>query len=234
MQSEFLQIVLTSSRIAGKSEWPASRVSSDEVRTAKGHHRSPYTPAQQIKAPVSETPPPVLHQLLSVLTTSGGANWQSYDSIPGIEWCEINPQSMFGAELSAHPWSRAGRLMLPGFADVALPDRDLDGGYAIRLGNEGECSLSLFGDIKTVHEIVLVKYYPCENAASAMVDLLQGTLDVQLLEAVPDDPTQSLSQIRCPDGGIAYVAITNHEGGRSGPGFTTFVLTPIDPRARGE
>lgn len=160
--------------------------------------------------------------------------WHRFDTIHGIEWCENAPHPFSDAQSPRHGYYRAGRLTLPGFGQVALPARDPDGGYGIRQGSEGECSLTLCGDAKTVHELVLVKYYPCENTADVVATLLQGPLDVQPQEVVGDDPAQTLYQIQFPDGGMAYVAITNEEGGRCGPGFTTFVLSKTDPRARGD
>jgi hypothetical protein len=184
---------------------------------------------------MSEMPESVFNQLISVLATDAGSDWKGCDGIGGIVWREPAPLKCLDVAQLHRGYSRTATFALTGFGEVALPDFGGDGRSGFRLGNEGECSLSMNGDSETVHEVVIVKYYPCSEVGSVLCRQLPETVNLEPIDLngwVGDDQADALYKICFSDGGTVFAAIICDEGGRSGPGFTTFVLTRNDPRQR--
>jgi hypothetical protein len=214
---------LASSSVATKGS------SGTSARTAGGG-------GKQISSRSDPSPISVIHQLLTLLASDSGHDWRAYDQLTGVNWRETEPTANPDVEAAHVSHSRTGAMLILGFSEVELPHLEPEGVLGVRIGNEGECSLSLNGDLGAVHEIAIVKYYPGEDIGRVLNAQLPETVDVALVGAdecpgIP--PSWWLYTIRFPDGGTVYADIVNEEGGRSGPGFTTFVLTRNDPRTEG-
>lgn len=183
----------------------------------------------------NQPPISVFSRLVEVLVSDAGLDWKGFDDIPGIVWRESIPLKCPDVIQSGKSHARTATFMLSGFGEIELPYLDVDGCGAARVGNEGECSLSLNGDSETVHEIVIVKYYPCDDVDTVLRRQVSETVNlapIDLVGSACDDPDQTLYTIGFSEGGGVFVAVASEEGGRSGPGFTTFVLTKNDPRQR--
>jgi hypothetical protein len=175
-------------------------------------------------------------RLLRSLSLADGIDWAEIRALSWIEWHEERPQPCLDTASPRHCRLLTGRLLLPGFEDVDLPGSQDDDVAGVRRANEGECSLNAFGDEKTVHEVVLVKYYPTDNVDGLMSRLLTEALQLQLIGSEgssAEKAVEFLYRIRFEGSGAVYAAVTNEEGGRRGPGFTTIVLSRNDPRVEG-
>jgi hypothetical protein len=237
VQSERSQIVLTFASNAGKSERPASRHAQTAAAKSSAEATAIAPDDDGRKAEKCASTPPIsfLHQLLTVFVSRNGQEWRAYDGLSGVTWRDAFPMLCPDVVALDSSYSRAGVMLLLGFSEIELPDTGAEKGSGVRQGNEGESSLSLNGDSGAVHEIAIVKYYPDEDVGGVLRRQLPETVDVTLIGS--DDLSVEVAgawlyRIRFPDGGQAYADIVNEEGGRSGPGFTTFVLTRNDPRKR--
>jgi hypothetical protein len=183
----------------------------------------------------NQMPASVFSRLVQVLATDAGTDWTGFDRIASIVWRESVPLKCFDVIQQDRDHSRTATFTLTGFDEVELPIFGANGSGGVRLGNEGECSLSLNGDAKNVHEIVIVKYYPCDDVGDVLSRQVPETVNLEPLDLIGlggDYQAGALYMIRFPEGGSVFAAIACEEGGRSGPGFTTFVLTRNDPRQR--
>jgi hypothetical protein len=224
---------------AEKSERPVS------LRAVPGdaNHASAGVPQAQVASAgrlqhkrAAANPISALHQLLTVFAGSLGWYWRAYDDIPGVVWHKpaAEPCPDVGTLDASH--ARTASMLLLGYAEVDLPDPSADDGFGVRRGNEGESSLSLNGDCSEVHEIAIVKYYPDDDAGRVLSRQLPETAEVTLIgsDESPGEPaTRWCYSIRIPDHGQVFADIAHEEGGPSGPGYTTFVLTRNPPRTEG-
>jgi len=177
-----------------------------------------------------------LHSLTALLASKDTAGWRAYDEASGVLWRDPAPAPCPDVGPAHQRFARAGTAVLAGFGTALLPLRDDLEGIGCRSANEGECSVTLHGDAETVHEAVLVKYHPTDDIGGA----LRRQLPAQaVLESIAssgaegtDGEAEHLYCVRFPGGGVAYVAVEHVEGGRSGPGFTAFVVTREHPRPR--
>lgn len=219
---------------AWKSERPhvASTVAAVPIPVDSLAHESRVAPRSR-KRPQA---PSALHSLALLLASSGGAGWRAYDEATGVLWRHAEPDLCPDVDAVHQRFARAGTAVLPGFGTALLPLRDDLEGAGCRSANEGECSVTLHGDAETVHEAVLVKYHPTDDIDAALRRQLPAQAVLESLvpsgAKAPNGDAEHLYIVRFPGGGVAYVAVENVEGGRSGPGFTAFVVTREDPRPR--
>ncbi len=233
-QSEYAQIVSTLGVTAWKSERShvASTVAAASIPANSPANESRVAPRSRKRPAV----PSALHSLAVLLASHGGAGWRAYDEASGVLWRHAEPDLCPDVDAAHQRFARAGTAVLAGFGTSLLPLRDDLEGTGCRSANEGECSVTLHGDAETVHEAVLVKYHPTDDIGGA----LRRQLPAQtVLESIapsgaegPNGDAEHLYLVRFPGGGVAYVAVENVEGGRSGPGFTAFVVTREHPRPR--
>jgi hypothetical protein len=229
-----LLIVTTHAFTAWDFEQPAAKQAAPVASVSVGTGTAGIGGGVQSRR-FNQPPMSVFSRLVEVLASDAGFDWKGFDDIPGIVWRESIPLNCPDVIQLDKGHTRTATFMLSGFGETALPFSGVDGCGAVRLGNEGECSLSLNGDSEAVHEIVIVKYYPCDDVDGVLRRQVSETANltpVDLLGSACDDPAQMLYTIVFSEGGSVFVAIASEEGGRSGPGFTTFVLTKNDPRQR--
>lgn len=178
------------------------------------------------------TPSP-LHSLAVLLASGAGAGWRAFDEALGVVWRHPEPDACPDVGAARQRFTRAGAGILIGFGNALLPARDDLNGAGCRSANEGECSVTLHGDAETVHEAVLVKYHPTDDIGGALRRQLPAQAVLESIAPsgaeVPNGDAEHLYIVRFPGGGVAYVAVENVEGGRSGPGFTAFVVTRDHP-----
>lgn len=175
------------------------------------------------------TKPSPFQSLANLLAASDGTGWDAYGRVAGVRWRHSGPVECLDVD-STPQWRfvREGTGLLAGLGPALLPTWDEAEGAGARTANEGECSIALYGDAETVHEAVLVKYHPTDD----VVGVLRRQLSTDAALESQADAVDEIHIIRFRDGGVAYVAVEHVEGGRSGPGFTAFVVTREHPRPR--
>jgi hypothetical protein len=231
------KIVLTFALSAVNAEQPASRQAQAAVAkpAVEVSAKSDSDDAQLLAKRTAQPAVSVLHQLLIVFNSDGGRGWQAYDGVMDVTWRDAFPLFCTDVLPPNCSHARVGTMRLLGYDETELPDLDPENETGLRFGNEGESSLSLNGDSGEVHEIAIIKYYPEEDVGGVLRRQLPDTVDVTLIgsnESAVEAAGSWWYRIRMPDGGEVYADIFTEEGGRSGPGFTTFIFSRNDPRKR--
>ncbi len=176
----------------------------------------------------------IFQAIMSVFVRHLATDWNAFQNIAGLDWDDKAPMQNPDISDPHLTYSRSGSCLMIGLDTVDVPDSSpsYDG---VRLGNEGECVVTLSGNVDEVHEISIVKWYPANDA----LQLLRKQFAANIAIAVVDDysmlaPTNHGSdagnsqfyRITYPGAAVLHVeVIVDDQGGRNRPGSTQFIFS---------
>lgn len=181
-----------------------------------------------------------LESVLAVFSSKDGTRWDSYNSVPGVQWRDPAPIENPDAAESGSSSYRSGNILLTGFGMVDVPDGKVGADAGVKKDNEGNSGITLNGDANSVQSITIMKFYPSENYQ----EILQQQLSGGALKLVADqcaldygttvENTQKnmFYQIGLPAGLVYAEAYVDEEGGQNSPGSTTFEFSKEKPAQR--
>ena len=186
-----------------------------------------------------------LQNLLGVFAAAHASSWSAFDAVAGIQWRDARPLDNpdgTGPDTSHY---RSGNLLLAGFGMVDVPDGKTGEEAGSKEDNEGNSGVTLNGDAEAVQSIALVKFYPSENYqeilqhqlnGDAAIKPIGGSCQLDFGTTAPNTQHNAFYQITlgasaAPIFAEAYI---DEDGGKQGPGSTTFVFYRSKPAQRME
>ncbi|MGI0504015.1 hypothetical protein ABY44_13210 [Burkholderia sp. ZZQ-2] len=196
---------------------------------------APHEPAMAADLP--------LQALLGVFGGVKPATWPAFDSVTGVHWDDAGPLVNPDTNAREATRYRGGSLLLAGFGEVDVPDGKVGESAGVKKDNEGHVGVVLNGNATAVLSIVLRKFYPNDDThdillrqfgRGAAVKRIAGSCARDYGTTAPNTQKNVFYRVSIANAAVPVFAETyvDEDGGKHGPGATTFVFYRNRPDQR--
>lgn len=173
-----------------------------------------------------------LQEVVEFYATAKGNDWAEYDLLSRVKWIDPAPKQFLPDR-----YSRTGQVLLLGFGENDLPNGKTGADYDEVRGNEGESSITLFGDKKYVDSIAIRKFYFSSDYSDILRKQVGQSVQIQQIaehcSAGPDAQggagEGAFFELALAQGSHVYVQAAQEDGGKYSPGATVFKLSRNKP-----
>lgn len=210
------------------------------LAACEGTAASSDAPAQagvHAKAPVDVVSPKLdaasdLQEVVQFYATVKSSDWAEYDLLSRVKWIDSSPKQFLPDR-----YSRMGKVLLLGFGENDLPNGKTGADYDEVRGNEGESSISLFGDKEHVDSITIRKFYFSSNYSDVLRKQVGQSVQIREIaahcsagaDAEGGAGEGAFFELTLPQGSPVYVQAAQEDGGKYSPGATMFKLSRNKP-----
>ena len=214
---------------------PTIAATTTTAAATKAAAPAPETAPAETEAPVSTT---ATQAVLERFATPSAPGWDVFAELPGVTWNENAPVAAPGALGAEDTMSRAGKLEWVDIAAQAGAEPQRSEAQAQR---EREVGITLLGR-QAVESIAFRKFRPStEYEATLKAQLGDGASLRRIADRCArnfgsrgaNTRSSAFFELRLDQHAPLYVeAYADKDGGKYGPGYTTFELTRARPDAR--